>query len=319
VKYAWWLLLLLGCPGGESPPPQPPAPPPVVVVPTLPPPLPLGPLITVRGVPWPSNARYDNTKLTAHTRIDARTASWIGQLTQAVRYGGGPNVHWSGGRITGTFPDSTSWSTYHDHYAFVIRGAPGTVVEGVRIHNYGDTFSFDAVGSEGWTVRGNHVSYIHDDCLSNDFGNSGLVDDNLFDGCYMGYSSRAYAGFVADNRHKVVVFRGNLIRLQDMPTGYARPGHGRFWKMNSSDGSGGDPRLALHDNIFRMDTDNSCCGNFFIPPPAYLASCANNIIVWLGPGDFPEPIPSCFRVTRDRAVWDDAVAAWLERHPNVAP
>jgi hypothetical protein len=228
-------------------------------------------------------------------------------------------VCWSGGRITGLFPDGTSWSAYHDAYSMVIRSSPGTVIEGVRIHNYGDGPNFDATGSDGWTVRGNHLSYMHDDCISNDFGNRGLVDDNLMDGCYMGYSSRAYTGFVADNRTKVVTFRGNLVRLQDMPTGYSGPGHGKFWKMNSKDGSGTDPRLALHDNIFRMDTPPSCCGSFLIPPPAYLAACSNNVIVWLGPGEFPEPVPSCFTVTRDKSVWDNAVANWLTRHPNVAP
>lgn len=274
-----------------------------------------GPTITLSGAPSP----YNNGSMATNTGIDARTASWTGTSNYAVRYEGGSSVCWSGGRITGLFPDGTSWSAYHDAYSMVIRSSPGTVIEGVRIHNYGDGPNFDATGSDGWTVRGNHLSYMHDDCISNDFGNRGLVDDNLMDGCYMGYSSRAYTGFVADNRTKVVTFRGNLVRLQDMPTGYSGPGHGKFWKMNSKDGSGTDPRLALHDNIFRMDTPPSCCGSFLIPPPAYLAACSNNVIVWLGPGEFPEPVPSCFTVTRDKSVWDNAVANWLTRHPNVAP
>lgn len=271
------------------------------------------PTITLSGAPSP----FDNTSLASNTGIDAWTASWTGTSNMTVRYAGGSGVCWSGGRITGLFPDGTSWSAYHDAYSMIIRGSPGTVIEGVRIHNYGDGPNFDAVGSENWTVRGNHMSYMHDDCISNDFGNSGLVDDNLMDGCYMGYSSRAYAGFVADNRAKVVTFRGNLIRLQNMPTGYTGPGHGKFWKMNSKDGSGSDPRLALHNNIFRMDTPPACCGSFLIPPAAYLAECSNNIIVWLGAGEFPEPVPSCFTLTRDPSVWDNAVAEWKSRHPNV--
>ena len=273
-----------------------------------------GPTITLSGTPSP----YNNRSLAPNTSIDARTASWTGTSNNPVRYGGGSSVCWSGGSITGMFPDGTSWSAYHDAYSMVIYGSPGTVIEGVRIHNYGDGPNFNDAGSDGWTVRGNHLSYIHDDCISNDFGNSGLVEDNLIDGCYVGYSSRAYSG-VADNSTKVVTLRNNLWRLQDMPTGYSSPGHGRFWKMNSSDGSGTDPRLALHDNIFRMDTPANCCGDFLIPPPAYLAACSNNTMVWLGPGEFPEPVPSCFTVTRDRSVWDNGVADWLGRHPNVAP
>lgn len=273
-----------------------------------------GSTIKLSGSPAP----YINGSMASNTGIDARSASWTGTSTMTVRYEGGSSVCWSGGRITGLFPDGTSWSAYHDAYSMVIRKSPGTVIEGVRVHNYGDGPNFDAVGSDGWTVRGNHLSYMHDDCISNDFGNSGLVDDNLMDGCYMGYSSRAYAGFVANNRSKVVTFRGNLIRLQDMPTGYAGPGHAKFWKMNSTDGSGNDPRLALHNNIFRMDTPADCCGSFLIPPAAYLKECSNNVIVWLGAGEFPEPVPSCFRVTRDKSVWDNAVANWKSRHPHVA-
>jgi len=43
----------------------------------------------------------------------------------------------------------------------------------------------------------------------------------------------------------------------------------------------------------------------------YLESCSNNVVVWLGEGDFPGELPTdCFTITRERAVWDDAVAEW---------
>ena len=287
------------------PPPPPPPPPGSVSCLTQ-----AGSTITLTGARSP----FDNTSMASNTGIDATTASWTGTDNRTVRYAGGSNVCWSGGRITGLFPDGTSWDAYHDAYSMVIRNSPATVIEGVRIHNYGDGPNFDATGSDGWIVRGNHLSYIHDDCVSNDFGNTGLVDDNLMDGCYNGYSSRSYAG-APDNHTKVVTFRNNLMRLQDMPTGYAAPGHGKFWKL---DRNGIDPRLALHDNIFRVDTPGNCCGGIYlIPPAAYLAACSNNIIVWLGAGEFPEPVPSCFTVTRDKSVWDNAVANWKARHPNV--
>jgi len=54
-------------------------------------------------------------------------------------------------------------------------------------------------------------------------------------------------------------------------------------------------------------------------PPGQLQDCANNVMVWLGPGSFPATLPSCFTVTTDRSVWDNAVADWLARHPTVAP
>jgi hypothetical protein len=52
-------------------------------------------------------------------------------------------------------------------------------------------------------------------------------------------------------------------------------------------------------------------------PSSFLSSCSNNVMVWLGPGNYPVPLPSCFTVTRDRSVWDRAVARWKADHPHV--
>jgi hypothetical protein len=52
-------------------------------------------------------------------------------------------------------------------------------------------------------------------------------------------------------------------------------------------------------------------------PTSHLTSCSNNVMVWLGQGSYPTALPSCFTVTRDRSVWDRAVAEWKARHPHV--
>ena len=52
-------------------------------------------------------------------------------------------------------------------------------------------------------------------------------------------------------------------------------------------------------------------------PPEQVLDCANNVMVWLGPGDFPGTLPACFTITKDRTVWDNAVADWLARHPQI--
>ena len=54
--------------------------------------------------------------------------------------------------------------------------------------------------------------------------------------------------------------------------------------------------------------DATCCSTD--------ASC-DDVMVWLGPGPYPAPLPDCVRVTRDRGVWDDAVADLKRRHPDV--
>ena len=79
------------------------------------------------------------------------------------------------------------------------------------------------------------------------------------------------------------------------------------WDKSSYDSS---PRLALYNNVFRADmvpADGTLC----LAPPGKLAASANNVIVWLGPGDYPcLPLPPGWTLTTDRRVWDDAVSAW---------
>ena len=86
-------------------------------------------------------------------------------------------------------------------------------------------------------------------------------------------------------------------------------GHGGFFKWDAKATS-----LALQDNIFMVEQDSDT-GTLAMPDR--IASCSNNVMVWLGSGPFPKALPSCFTVTTNRAVWDDAVAAWKANHPWV--
>jgi hypothetical protein len=52
-------------------------------------------------------------------------------------------------------------------------------------------------------------------------------------------------------------------------------------------------------------------------PPGKIAGCANNIMVWLGPGEFPADLPDCFTVVKDASVWENARADWIARHPEI--
>jgi hypothetical protein len=233
----------------------------------------------------------------------------------------GNAVCWTGGKIEGTFPDTTSYSTLHDTYGMLVYG-PDALVEHVRIHDYGDGISFDAATARNWMVRGVHLSFIRDDCIENDYLNNGLLEDSFLDGCNDGYSARTYGGFSTDGSRNLVTIRNTLMRLQPMPTVYEgpAPGHAPFFKL---DRAGLSPRMALYNNIFRVDQLPSYggpgSGMYLIPPPEKLADCANNVIVWLAPDSFPEPLPRCYTLTRDKAVWDNAAAAWLAAHPSVQP
>jgi hypothetical protein len=197
-----------------------------------------------------------------------------------------------------------------------------TTIEGTRIYNFGDGINFKYGPSGNFIIKGVHLSHIRDDCVQNDQLYSGLIDDSLFDGCYSAFSARTYIGQdppAQDGSINLWTIRNSLIRLEPMWGVYKNrgliPGHDGWFKW---DASGISPQLALHNNIFRVDQDANNVGLGI--PSGKLESCSNNIIVWLGSGPYPDPLPStlnnqpCFTITTDPSVWDNAVANWLSTH-----
>src|SRR5256884_4216317 len=91
------------------------------------------------------------------------------------------------------------------------------------------------------------------------------------------------------------------------------PGHGAFFEWSAT-----SPQLALYNNVFRADQPSNDGDEHMAPPPGKLAGCANNVMVWLGAGAFPEPLPSCFTVLTGATgldYWNGAVAQWKANHP----
>jgi hypothetical protein len=164
------------------------------------------------------------------------------------------------------------------------------------------------------------MSYIRDDCVENDHVFGGLIEDSLFDGCYVVFASRPTANIISAGyygRNETVVMRNNLLRLEPQPKPrkglYSDFGSGNIFKMHDL-----SPKMELHGNIFMAEKLGQG-GKDSMLLPKNLGSCSNNVMVWLGPGDYPISLPSCFTVTKDRSVWDNAVAAWKASHPHVRP
>jgi hypothetical protein len=282
-----------------------------------------GPVVTVNGA---QSGSYFQFSLAASTKVDMRGASWNILVNHPVKIGGGNNICSSGGTIQGVWdPYTTSWSTYHDSYAFTIYGN-NMIVENLRVDNYGDAINIrnDLNTGNNFTVRNIHVTNNHDDCFQNDSSKSGLIENNLFDGCYNFYSSRDY-GVAPQN---TVVIRNNLVRAQGFPTYYqgsaanvydpSQYENGGFFKIDKFDEA---PKLVLHNNVFRIDKDS----RGWVPILPNVLSfrdpandCKNNVIVWLGSGAFPETIPAalkhCISISTDRAIWENAVIDWKARH-----
>src|SRR6266516_4202235 len=288
-----------------------------------------GPTITLSGM---STSPYQNTSLVSGTKIDATTAQWLLNTPDVWGYmGSSSNLCWHSGQILGTIPPSTPYEDnlngYHLMYGVDVHGA-SPLVEGLTIFTGGDGITFDAAEDANWTVRDVHMTYIRDDCIENDFLNSGLVDRSFFDGCYDFMSARAYGAGAPDGSANTVTVQNSLIRVQAMDKlypGLPTPGYGGFWKWSGSGSPNTDigPMLVITNTVFRADAppvEGNGAGLYMAPVPGKLKSCANNVMVWLGPGSFPEPLPSCFTVLTGQAgrdYWDNAVAQWKAAHPTL--
>lgn len=252
------------------------------------------------------------TDLGADAAVDAQTALWLQVDNWPISFAGGAGACWLGGRVIGTYPQDTSWSDFHHTGGLNFQNRALTIM-GLRIHNYGDGVRVRE-GGRDFRISGIHLSFMHDDCVENDQLYSGTVEDSLLDGCYVAFSARPSSGDDAEGKQNTFTIQRNVVRLKPMPTVYKgeAPGNGGFFKWDDDDGR--SPKLVLRDNVFRVDQrpNHQTLG----VPKGYSLKCSNNVVVWLGKGRYPDRLPKCFRVTRDRRVWDRAVAGWNDAHPQ---
>lgn len=298
----------IGPPPPVSPPPV--SPPPVVGASTEC--LTRTPRQTVSG---PQADRF-KPSLGSPTAVDARAASWSQVDDWPVSITGSGALCWNGGSVVGTYATSTTWDTFHHTGAFSFAN-PGSIVEAVRIHNYGDGINVRE-GAADWRIRGVHETLIHDDCVQDDYLYSGVIEDSLFDGCYVGISTRASSSNTTSDGHaNTLTLASSLLRLQPMPTVYKgpAPGHGGFFKWDND--AKRSPKLVLRNNVLRVDqTPNH--GSLGLPQ-GYDVACSGNTIVWLGSGAFPAAadwLARCpdTKIVTSAATWDGAVAAWRATH-----
>ena len=283
------------------------------------------PAIVLINGPQDDQYRSKSSPLPEGAVVDARSAVWQHVHDYPVVVEGGPDTCFMGGKVYGEYLYSATWKRMHDTTGFTFRTSGKTTVENVRVHNYGDGISFSRGGSrESFHITGVWMTHIRDDCVQNDYMYAGVVEDSLLDGCYTAFSAQPHEGAeVSDGSSNVWTIERSLIRLEPMEKVYNDqgliPGHGAFFKWGSD---GISPKLALHDNLFRVDQPSNSNSGLGVPD-GKLVSCSNNVVVWLGEGDFPNPLPEtfegqpCFTITTDRTVWDSAVQQWKLYHPEM--
>jgi hypothetical protein len=215
-----------------------------------------------------------------------------------------------GGTVLGQQPRGLTWQQVKGQFdgdGLRIDGRGWYIVDGLRVDNVEDGL---APFGDGVLARNLYFTFIRDDCIENDAIAGGHVVDSLFDGCFMGLSERPPKDFTpsAPPADETFTVDGVLLRLQPMP--YETPdelGSGQLFKWSKWAN-----RLVLRDCVFLVEQESSNGRDAMRFPQG--TSAENVTLVWTGPGDYPGPLPSGVKLTRDRSVWDAARAAWLARH-----
>lgn len=242
------------------------------------------------------------------TRVDDYQVSFLGDARRACMVGG---------TMIGEWPDTDRWSKWH--YRAALRfSQPEFTVFGVHIVNAGDGIKpKDEAGdaAQDFDIEGSWVQHVHDDCIENDYVHTGLIRDNLLDGCYVIFSSRP-ASSRLDGRHNLMVIDHNVGALEPMRSVYSgpSPGTGGFFKWSSQ-----APPVVLTNNVFMAQQSPN---HGTLEPPSGPLVCSGNVIVWKGGGVFPGAAAWRSRcpdtvITANPARYDDAKAAWFSHHSTV--
>lgn len=100
-------------------------------------------------------------------------------------------------------------------------------------------------------------------------------------------------------------------------------GHGNVFKIENNDIQR-NPHFSVTNSVFLI-THYTTPGNLDFPPEVLIDACANNTIIWLGPGDYPGELPTaefpdCFTLLTGQHgidLWVEKVSDWHSRHPDV--
>jgi len=276
-----------------------------------------GPTITLTGL---HTTEYHNAGL-ANTKVDASTAQFMTGTNYPVRISGA-NLCWHGGEIIGQLPPSTSWPTMIKTFAILVDTGTNVTVEDFSMFDYGNGVSLQ-LNAPNFTVRSGYYIYDRDGCVENDFKQNGTIDDVYME-CYDPIADEG--GFGVDGSNHLVTLKNSLVHLQPMDGVFKGtiPGTVGIFEWGSMPSTG--PNLALFNNVFRVDQNSSEL--YLAPPPGKLVDCANNVMIWLGSGPFPEPLPltfngrTCYTLMTGQAgldYWNAAVARWRADHPSLLP
>jgi hypothetical protein len=271
-----------------------------------------------------SNETWDLTAFTHKTTPDP--------TRYPFRLEGVTNVCIVGGKIIGNIPDNYSRTQWYDRVGIpsdaaeydgdafrVTQEAGWSLIKDAYVERVSDAYDPNAAPGDKTYIDHVHAKHIRDDCIENDdLPHSVYVNDSLFDGCFNFISEREADSSYADqgNTAGETVIENSLVYVEPMPLG-SKYCDGNSRCVNEGGARGlfkwsatATTNLVVRNTIFRIDQQSYSSSNADrFPTGRY----ENVTLVWLGPGDYPEPLPRGVTLTRDKSVWDNAKAAWLSR------
>ena len=161
-------------------------------------------------------------------------------------------------------------------------------------------------------ISGSRFSDIVNTCVDGEIFEQLILEDSLLDGC--GMIIEPHFSHDDAKPERVLRIQNNVIRV-----GAKRrsAGAGRLASDRRAD-SNRNLALELYGNVFLVESEDAKELGVGRLLRDNLTDCADNIIVWLGSGEYPEWLPDCFSITKDDSVWQQARTSWIERHTSMA-
>jgi len=281
-----------------------------------------------------------NLELADDTVVDMRGAIFRTQQKPAKKnlypivVRSGRRVRLTGGIVIGDTPLEIGWGERYSgansaaitfgHWKQANDLMAGGIVDRVRLYNIWDgirpTCAKEFLVSDIWVEHG------ADDLFENDGHVPGTFENSLLDRVFVAFSSQN-ATSEKDGSREVMSIRNNLIRMGLFPGWPGKrqgsgPASGAVFKWERQ-----GTRIRFTDNVLCMvDSPRTQFGTRFDPLDnlGYGATwgdvcieCRNNLIIWLGDGPYPWPVPAGFEVVTDPDEWLDRKMAWIAAHPEI--
>jgi hypothetical protein len=253
--------------------------------------------VCLAGVRTIENATASRTTYdfdTSSKGVKAFGVTWTGIDGHAIDVEGSQPACFGGGYVHGPYPEDSVYEcssehcpggvcpnpcwAYHLSAGLSMQVAAKTVVEDVRVSDYGDGISQEESANRAdLEIRRAWLHDIHDDAVENDWGASVKVVDSLLERVNMAFASRQRSGENIDARSEVFEVRNSLVQLHKFTNQYKqKPGHGGFWKWGHD---GMDPRFAVTDNVFVAEMEGD---GLLFPLVDQVVECRNNKLLWAG-------------------------------------